>query len=147
MRWRRIGAPRSGPRGSTRSVPGRAPPGRSGSRRAGGGAVGDRSAARVSARRSRPARSGHAAGPRDDRARRFGRADRPRDASPSAARDLPLGTPALATSAGAVGAPQIHVPTPGGGVSPIARQGADRARITRRSRADHAPIALAAGLG
>ena len=36
-----------------------------------------------------------------------------------------------AARAGAVGAPQIHIPTPGGGVSLIARRGADRMLIER----------------
>jgi amidase len=38
---------------------------------------------------------------------------------------------AIMAIAGAVGAPQIHIPTPGGGVSLIARRGADRMLIER----------------
>jgi Asp-tRNA(Asn)/Glu-tRNA(Gln) amidotransferase A subunit family amidase len=38
---------------------------------------------------------------------------------------------AITAIAGAVGAPQIHIPTPEGGISLIARQGADRTLIDR----------------
>jgi hypothetical protein len=64
----------------------------------------------------------------------------PREAGLDAIANFYVKSLALLAIAGAVGAPRIHIPTPGGGVSLIARQGADRRLIDRA-------IALAALAG
>jgi amidase len=53
----------------------------------------------------------------------------PRNPEPQALTDFYVKSMAISAIAGAVGAPQVHIPTPEGGVSLIARQGADRALI------------------
>lgn len=54
-----------------------------------------------------------------------------RDAEQPVLSDFYVKSIAIMSVAGAVGAPQIHIPTSGGGISLIARQGADRMLIDR----------------